>query len=422
MAVETVVKTIGTSSRNYSTLQTWEDQAPVNLTTAERSNCTGFVGTFTQNESLTFVGSGATGKMLDTNNSSYITYNITAGNPATSDVITGGSSGAVATLTSGTPNFTGVIWQGQCYNDGEFVGTSAVALTISGETTSATCYLELTTATGQSFQDNASVRTNPLFYDQSKGVGVRNTGSYVAGTIVVLVQNVRISKLQIYRDGTSGACISNDTNANTTAPGIYKDLLCRSRSATALASPGAAGLYVFGGSQVINCAVILSGAAGDGILMGGAVASTMTGCTVARTSNNAAAGNGVTVGGSATGSILQSTAIFGFTVPARTPLATYFTGGGFNATEVAATTLPGSSNQYSVTYSSVTPFTVGDVTGGNFSAITSTSLAGNGFLDATNAPNDITGYARPASPTIGAWQITVSSGSRLGHLSTLGVT
>ena len=89
MASTTVVKTIGTTG-TFSTPQLWEDGKPADLTTAERSAAGTFaVVSFIQGEALTFVGSGATGKFLDTDSTgpgtgSYITYGITAGNPAAS--------------------------------------------------------------------------------------------------------------------------------------------------------------------------------------------------------------------------------------------------------------------------------------------------------------------------------------------------
>ena len=95
---------IGTTGRDYSTLQAWEDACPANL--------------------------------------------VTDGN----------------------------IWRGECYNDSEF-SSSGTLVTIAGITTDATHYVELTTATGHSFQDHADVRTNALKYNQSNGVGLKTTGN-----------------------------------------------------------------------------------------------------------------------------------------------------------------------------------------------------------------------------------------------------
>src|SRR5215471_8228316 len=84
---------------------------------------------------------------------------------------------------------------GQCYNDSEFVITST--LSFSGHTTDSTHTITLTTGPGQSFRDNASVRTNPLVYDASKGVGVRIT---TANALLTVSDNfVTISNLQLYK-------------------------------------------------------------------------------------------------------------------------------------------------------------------------------------------------------------------------------
>jgi hypothetical protein len=49
-------------------------------------------------------------------------------------------------------------WIGECYNDAEFVED----VTMTGKTTSATDYIELRTASGQSFRDHANKLTNAL--------------------------------------------------------------------------------------------------------------------------------------------------------------------------------------------------------------------------------------------------------------------
>ena len=216
MTVYTVVKTIGTASRQYSTLQAWEDAAPADLTTAEKSACTTFAtAAFVVGETLNFVGSGAVGKLLETDSTgvgtgTYMVYGITSGDPATGDVITGASSTATCTLTSGTTPDIGVIWQGRAYNDSAFTGTSTV-LTITGSTSSATCYKELTTATGQSFIDHATVTTNPLFFDATKGVSITHSGVYTGASVAVNEQYARFNKIQARGTGTgNGAAAAID--------------------------------------------------------------------------------------------------------------------------------------------------------------------------------------------------------------------
>ena len=153
MTAVTVVKTIG-STGVFSTPQLWEDGAPANLTTSNNWSAGTFVGTFTQGEVVT--GTGITGgKFLDSDHSTYITFDTTT-TPGVGITVTGSTSLATCVL-SGSAN-VGVIWQGQCQNQ-EFFGTT-VRLTIGGSTSSSTAYKEFTTVAGASFRDNANVQTN----------------------------------------------------------------------------------------------------------------------------------------------------------------------------------------------------------------------------------------------------------------------
>lgn len=82
---------------------------------------------------------------------------------------------------------------GECYNDSGF----DEVITISGATTDSTRYRHLTTATGQSFVDNANKLTNALRYNQSNGVGITNASVSYTHTIEVAEDYFRMSKLQL---------------------------------------------------------------------------------------------------------------------------------------------------------------------------------------------------------------------------------
>src|SRR4029079_8357941 len=93
------------------------------------------------------------------------------------------------------------VWKGELYNDSEFAPVA-----VSGMTTDATRYVWLTTATGQSFRDHASVLTHPVTYEQSKGVGIRVTATYghvftVAAGVYALIENVQLSYAQVNANG-----------------------------------------------------------------------------------------------------------------------------------------------------------------------------------------------------------------------------
>lgn len=401
MAVQTITKSVGTSSRNYSTLQAWEDDAPVDLTTAEKSAAGTFVGTFTHGEALSFVGSGATGKFLATDGATYVMYGVVSGNPAASDVVTGGSSGAVCTLSSSTPTDVGVIWRGEVYNDAEYISTNGNGVVnISGETVSATCYVELTAAVGQSFIDQAGIRTNPLKYDQTKGVGIRNTGNYSRNAVYVQTTFfTRVSRLQL----KGGAAIRSDVKQT-----IFKDCLMHSLvSAPGLSSgDGSSNLQSFYYSDLFIADYTGSTGVAPGRTM------TLQGCAVVRPSNRTAGGAAISFAYTNSGQLplVISTAFFGFTSMTSGASPTFSSSCSNNATDLASG-LPGTANQHSVTYTSSTPFTnASTASAPDFSVIAGTALSANGFRDATNAPNDITGFARSATPTIGVWELGVSSG------------
>ncbi len=126
----------------------------------------------------------------------------------TTTVVT--SIGSVGALTSWISGLNGLnlivadqIQQGQLTN-AEFTA-AGVVLDTTGVTciTDTTRYVELTTAAGASFRDNANVRTNPLYYDATKGAGLRNTsGSGSCVTITSGIANFNLTNLQISCEGS----------------------------------------------------------------------------------------------------------------------------------------------------------------------------------------------------------------------------
>jgi hypothetical protein len=324
-AATTVVKSIGTTGRDYSTLQAWEDDCPASLTAVDQ------------------------------------------------------------------------IWQGECYNDSEFTA----AVTISGVTVDATRYVVLKCAAGQSFQDHADVRTNPLRYDQSKGVGIKCTTSYA--TIVYANQAyTRVLGLQI-DDGGAGNGVG--LRLNTTGC-IGKDCLLSKIGANATPL-----LYLNGGGMAVNCVVTPGG--GLAVFMNDSGCKTL-GCTLVTPSDITPNGtNGYAFQGNYhSNSVVQSCAIFNFTGVASGGGSFDTTNSKYNATNLASG-LPGTTgNQHSVSWSQTTPFVDADKDSLDLRAIAATALEAGGFLDSTNAPNDISKTARAASPTIGAWELATSAAKR----------
>ena len=320
----TVTSSIGTTGRDYSTLQAWEDACPANLVTADQ------------------------------------------------------------------------VWRGECYNDSEF----SAAVLISGITSDSTRYLDLTAATGQSFQDHANVRTNALRYNQSNGVGLAVSSLY--GTLInTQVSYTRISRLQVKNTAANGRTVM-DLSFGSVGQ-TWRDLILESARPNATDYPAGGGI----GLTVINCVSINLDSSGTGCgfvsynLGGDGV---FLGCTIVRPSDLTIGGTGILRSYGAP--VLQSCAVFGFTDPVQAS-GSWGASSKNNATD-AASGLPGSSNQHSVTYSQSTPFTDADKDSLDLRAIAATSLITNGFYDGASAPNDISATPRADPPTIGAWEVVAA--------------
>ncbi len=288
-------------------------------------------------------------------------------------------------------------YRGECYNDSEFSGTST-RLSISGFTTSTSHKIIFTAAAGQSFQDAAGVRTNALKYNQSNGVGLRTTVDYTGSVINVDNANIQVTRLQVKADGSHDIGIAAESASTSNV--LLQDCICQGVSRLTFGIYGS-------GCLAINVCGYLSGSSGNGCnIKNGAKA---IGCVLIRDPAQTAAGTGAV--SAYTNSVLQSCAFFGFsTCVSASGWDT--TNSKNNATDQSSG-LPGSSNQHSVTFNSTSPFTNAAAASLNLIAIAATTLAANGFLDGTNAPNDISGYARAATPTIGAWEITAAGGASI---------
>ncbi len=147
-----------------------------------------------------------------------------------------------------------------------------------------------------------------------------------------------------------------------------------------------------------NLLMIRNGTAnGNGVKVQGSM--TFVGCACVRPSDKTAAGTAYHR--NAGTPILQSCGSFGYTTASDTGWDG--TNSKNNATEQSS--IAGISNQVSVSFTSATPFTNALNASQDWRAIAATALAGNGLLDATNAPNDISAFVRGSSPTIGAWEL-----------------
>jgi hypothetical protein len=286
-----------------------------------------------------------------------------------------------ATLTD---NYTGEI-----YNDSAFT-SSAKFLLVTGHT--GAFDITLTCASGASWSDNVSVRSNAKKFNNANGVSFSSSVTY--DEIFDIQQNrFKLIGLQIEGSGSPARCVNGFSAAPTNT--LFKNLLMRSANASSSA-------FRMGDSTClsVNCTLFIDSSGGNGMHVSGGK---ILACDVIRASDKTAAGTAYTTEAYTSGSILQSSNSFGFSTAAD---ATRWdtTNSKYNATNLASG-LPGSTgNQYSVTYSSATPWVTATNTGCDLQPIASTSLINNGFYDATNAPTDCTGTARDATPTIGSWE------------------
>jgi hypothetical protein len=302
----TVTSSIGTASRTYATLQSWQDAAPANLVT-------------------------------------------------------------------------------ECYKDSEFTAT----VNIGGSVVDSTRYKELTCATGQSFADHADAQTNPLRYDQSKGVSIRVTTGFT-DCIVITENFVRISKLQIFRNnaGSSNRAIYNS--------GVSDQLVVQ----CVLVGDGIAAVgYSWTNGKWYSCLFIQRGASASSILRLGDAANEVINCTIACPTDVAASTDAIE-GSFVNTAVVKNTIMVGATNCGPTSNFTYT-----NCYTDDNTSLP----------SGVTNIAYDTTTGTGFQNINDTTLdyrlkstsglINVGVTDSKGSP-DIVGTIRPegASYDVGAWE------------------
>lgn len=299
------------------------------------------------------------------------------------------------------------IWKGECYNDAEFSGSGTSELVyITGMTTDATRYVWLTAATGQSFADHANKLTNALRYNQSNGVALTYSGSYSA--VIRANVNVKITRLQVKRGGTTGGSNSGGIALNdNVGTQLLDQCLFEATAPMPTGANGGAVRLEYGG-KATNCLIVLRGSAGNALfLYEGADAFN---CTVVRPSNLSTAGTGVHKQyGTPT---LKNCAVFGPFSSTFNSTTGWSASTGYNASDAASA--PGSNNQTSLTFADQVE-QPSDASGAHDFRLKSTLSGGckdNANTDTTNVPdaNDIVGTARSGSWDIGCWELTAGGG------------
>lgn len=282
-------------------------------------------------------------------------------------------------------------WEGECYNDSEFTFSSAFA--IAGITTNATYFVTLRCATGQSFRDNANVRTNALDYSQTNGVGARQTSNYVS-LLTCSVANTVIQDMQFKNDNSGNNAINLDLQANNI---IVKNCIIRvvrGLVIDALSSGSHQGCFYYNCLCITNnnSAIAVQPCRGNttpGGIIGLTVIQLTAGGTAFGTSNYDAA-------------LIKDCAAFGFTT-FQSGSGGAIAGSGYNCTDVA-TAFGSTGNQVSKTFSNQFQSTTND-----FRIKAGSDCINNGTTD-SNIDPDISRTARSGTPTIGCWEYAAAGG------------
>ena len=292
------------------------------------------------------------------------------------------------------------IWRGECFNQ-EFFSSSAALLNVSGSTTDATRYKELTTYAGASFVDNASVQTNALRYNASNGAGIRNSYAW-GGPVSVNESYFRISKLQIAAGNAVGfngtvttglvidKCIFENSSTSNEPLKTYgvctvKNSLMVQRSTSTCAA-------LSNGTNVYNCTLVRTGSSTGNIFTGSYGTSTLQNCAFFGGATTLASGS------------TSKTYVTCYTDTASPPSG---------CTTVAYDTSTGSGFQNKT-----------DSTR-DFRIKAGSALLDVGTTDTTNAAYDIVGTARPQGSAydVGAWELVVAGATThtsIGALATSG--
>lgn len=286
------------------------------------------------------------------------------------------------------------IWQGQVQNQ-EFVVAGAV-LTIAGQVTDATRYVELTTVAGASFADNANKLTNALKYNASNGAGIRSSSGYNPSTVTISTNYTRISKIQVFANGSPGGAA---IGVSGSVLGVRLDQM--------ILVGGSSGTYFAASATgtITNCLAICttpSRSNSAGFISYGANV-TYLNCTAVGYSDvvPSATSRGFWV--FYTASTIKNCAGFGFNVFSSG------SGGAPSGNNNASdkTISFGSANQASLTYADQF---IGTTSGApDFRESLGATLLTNGVdLSGSGVTVDIVGTSRSVPYDIGAWQVNAS--------------
>lgn len=284
-----------------------------------------------------------------------------------------------ADLRSGTG--TDEIWKAEALNQGEFVSGSTIC-NLQGHSTDATHYIWVTTATGASFRDNASVRSNSLFYNASNGVAIRCTASYSYIFNLQGQSYVKIENLQLKHEGNHYSCLLWQ----------HADSNCTVNNCIVQGTPFDAGCMFISTNSVVTNSVFLAATSGTNNAIRATADVNFYGCTLVRIGS----ADGQAVQSQYGTSVFKDCALFNWTTNFSIGGGGAFTGSSYNATDAGS--LTGSNNVTSLTFSDQFENTSNDFRAKSSGGLHAGSPDANILTDISNTTRSV------STPWIGAWE------------------
>lgn len=290
----------------------------------------------------------------------------------------GGDFTSMAALLAAMPSVLTEPYICRIRNDGEYT----TGFEVTGKTTTTINRITIECDTGHSWKNHANVRTNPYVYDVSKGVGF-SANDFLAAVILINNDWVIVDGLQAKRSGNSYSKVTCEFGAGTGNSWLLNSIIAKTQS-------GASGIAIMDAATAINTLFYNQHATvGLGVSFQGGG----TGLNLTIVNGAAAGGTAITTAyGSPT---ISNTAVFGFTTVSSGGALL----GNYNCTDGAS--IVGANSQANLTYADQFENIAND-----WRVKTGADLISAGNTDATNAPNDATGFVRGVGTLgdCGAWE------------------